>query len=133
MHEARVQDQHEKASSQGGGHEVSSNWHRHDPGEDNDHTMGVDDEDADLRRLADCIQHHWRLVQQLEEAAGVEKHVNKSGGKNHKLVWDKIGNRSGLEQGIADRNVEKIGEEEQLGHGGFDTMTFCETDAEIFP
>ena len=46
----------------------------------------------------------------LEEAAGVEKHVNKSGGKNHKLVWDKIGNRSGLEQGIADRNVEKIGE-----------------------
>ena len=49
--------------SQGGGHEVSSNWHRHDPGEDNDHTMGVDDEDADLRRLADCIQHHWRLVQ----------------------------------------------------------------------
>ena len=41
--------------------------------------------------------------------------MNKSGGKNHKLVWNKIANRTRPEQGIADRKIEKIGEEVRLG------------------
>ena len=42
-------------------------------------------------------------------------HVNKSGGKTSQLVWNKIANISGLEQGIGDIKVEKIVEEEQVG------------------
>ena len=44
------------------------------------------------------------LVQQLEEVAGVEKCVNRSGRKNSLTGMEQeIVNRTGLEQGIMDR------------------------------